>query len=751
MILKNAVLKVIAADEADLGPSWRVPQRVVAIDRSEDALLLMPAYKSVEDRQENKEHWSAPKAYCLSGLEALLKEGRIATTFFNGPPEWSMTDEDYLALGGDEKSNTRKRQLAIRDRTKEVIDYTLGERDIEGFCLLSPEVKSKVVEKAAKRFNKGKSTIYSNLHRYMASGGVTNSLIPDFKSRGGKGKTRKQNKKLGRIPQRVKDGRSDELGYLLTDEDKGRLKTGYALCAFGKVSLDQAYLRTMLLFWSQTDEKGEVSLLPNEKRPTKRQFGTWGKQGMGMPMGGLFRTAFKGAVRSEKAQNVGQVAEIDATKTDLYLRSLYSPTRVLPPMSRTTIVEQRSTAILGFYIGHEHASSWTALEAFLCAAMDKSELCARFDIEIAPGDWPGMIPQRLVGDGGEVKSKNGFDSLHAMGVHTTITMSYTPEIKGTVEGQHSADQAKSDHLLEGSTKGRARERGEEHASQNARFNYFEYMQFYLANAIAHNNEEVPDRAPTMMKVEGVRPTRINILKWMREHNMTSEVYQPEAKVRAICLRPREATMTEKGIFIIDPLTGKQVVGVRYFSEVLHESKEYKRSLKKRVREKVFIRMDDTDLSRVWIQMESGLHVIPCVESDDDLRRLSTIADQAAYDEMERPHREANEEAAAQARAKAELKRLAVGAVAKARLDEAMAFSGQKAGSKKVAAEELRQNLKEEKEMMNQDATYSWRGSYSAAPEDPVREEVALPAEEDIYDIASMVAMGSLESVKQEEE
>jgi hypothetical protein len=162
-------------------------------------------------------------------------------------------------------------------------------------------------------------------------------------------------------------------------------------------------------------------------------------------------------------------------------------------------------------------------------------------------------------------------------------------------------------------------------------------------------------------------------------------------------------------------------------------------------------MDDTDLSRVWIQMESGLHVIPCVESDDDLRRLSTIADQAAYDEMERPHREANEEAAAQARAKAELKRLAVGAVAKARLDEAMAFSGQKAGSKKVAAEELRQNLKEEKEMMNQDATYSWRGSYSAAPEDPVREEVALPAEEDIYDIASMVAMGSLESVKQEEE
>lgn len=107
----------------------------------------------------------------------------------------------------------------------------------------------------------------------------------------------------------------------------------------------------------------------------------------------------------------GQIGVFDSTSTDLYLTSMWDRTKKLSPATRTLLLEQISTAILGWYVGFEKPSASVALQAILCGAESpeaKVEICKRYGVESIPEDWItglsrlGILADRLKFDGQQI-------------------------------------------------------------------------------------------------------------------------------------------------------------------------------------------------------------------------------------------------------------------------------------------------------------------------------------------------------------
>lgn len=261
-----------------------------------------------------------------------------------------------------------------------------------------PSLRDEILAKA-KEHKVSVPTVYSWLHRYLAGRECLNSLLPNTDRCGNPGQRKaKSGRRLGRKSRLAKAGRIETEGYVLKEGDPERLAQGYALVKPG-VTVRDAYLLTMGAFWSQSTqgERGHVenNLLPTHERPTQPQFEYWGRELHGDPlrrrMTGIDRWATSTLAVTGSAQDqvhaVGQVAMIDSTSTDVYLTSMMSRLRVLPPMHRTIVKDVRSTMLLGFYLGWEDPSSETSLQAILCAAAEH------------PAHYGMVVTSRLPDDG----------------------------------------------------------------------------------------------------------------------------------------------------------------------------------------------------------------------------------------------------------------------------------------------------------------------------------------------------------------
>jgi len=321
------------------------------------------------------------------------------------------------------------------------------------------------------------------------------------------------------------------------------------------------------------------------------------------------------------------MAMLDSTSSDVYLTSMLSRWKKLPPMHYTLLIDVRSTVVIGFYVGWESPSTWTAHQAILCGAESKVEICARFGITITDDDWPFLLSKLILADNGELKSQATTAAEEEFKFAVEYTRSWSGQSKSTVETQHHTMHKKLDHKIPGTTHGKRRERGKKHPALEALWNYAEYMHEFLLALIEYNNEEALHLAPMAMLMEGVRPTRINILKWMREKNMRADIPYDVTRLRAFTMPPTNAVMTKRGIRLLKPDGRSHIPDVRFYAPELQDSPQFKEAVAKNRGVNITIRQSETDMSRVWFALpDRGLTNIPNVSSDEDLKEMGTVVD-----------------------------------------------------------------------------------------------------------------------------
>lgn len=610
----------------------RKPHRVLLVDRPSDVASIIELAGLKNEAGRQFKYARGPKLVELSTLESALDDGRIVETTYDTPEHWSMLDDEYVAAGCNKKERTKREwRIAQRDERWSLLVPILKGKELREIARNVTSLRSRIVRQA-RATKRNAVTLYCLLNTWLASGGVKNSLIPNTHMRGGPGVSKVQSKKLGRKSRLELAGMTPDGTYVVKESDKEKLAVGYALRS-SSVDLNSAFVLTSSVYWATIGMDGKPVLLPPAQRPTFHQFRYWGKRlnetayrkrriGLGQPG----RTSTPGSTQDQVCA-VGQMAMFDSTTNDVYLTSIFSRMKKLPPLHISLLKEVRTTVIIGFYVGWSAPSTWTAHQAILCGAESKVDICARFGIHIEEKDWPSMLCKLILADNGELKSEATTAAEEEFRFSVEYTRSWSGQSKSAVETQHHTHHKELDHKLPGTTRGKRRERGEEHPALEALWNFYEYMREFLLMVIAYNNEEAPELAPSEMIMEGVRPTRINILNWMLERNMRADLPYDLNRLRAFTLPQTSAVMTKRGIRLLMPDGRSHMPGIRFYSPALEGCPQFRDAVAQDKAISIKIRLAETDTRRVWFALPGqGLTGIPNVASDDDMKEKATVID-----------------------------------------------------------------------------------------------------------------------------
>lgn len=620
-----------------------VPHRILHIDACHGCIWCIALPHARKGRPAG--YVRGPSALEMDAILAAIDGGEIAQAAYEPPRHWAMTDADYLADHLPDTELARRANRIQRRKQAWAIVAPIVKNHALVDLLQDAALKRSLILRRARECERTVPTVYRLLHVYWANGSVVNGLMPMTCRCGAPGVERHPRRPVGRPPMRLATQPDAPRQRILTDDDKRHMGQAYALTNQG-VTIGYAFAQMNNAFYSDpevgADGNPHFVLHPTYERPTRRQFHYWGPKLVNVPefrkQNGLpeirMKQFHRGGSSRELAEAVGESAPFDATSADAYLTSLFDRQAKLSPPTRSIIIEQRSEVILAPLVNWEHPSGSTFLQAVLLGASDKVALCARYGITIGPDDWPGLLCRKYFTDNGEARTAEALEAAEQLGFDFEFAPSYKGAAKGDVESQHHADHKHLDHLLPGTTRGRQRERGEQHAALSALWNYDEYMREYLLLCIAHNHTEVPALAPTEMLVAGIRPTRINILKWFISHGQRADVPFDLDMLRAWTLPTFDAVIQRNGIFLNYPGTRVRIHELRFMCDALRSDPRFIKAGKTGRVIPTQVRFQGENLAELWLPQASGLLRVPNVSSDRYLLDHATLADLAQHRESE---------------------------------------------------------------------------------------------------------------------
>lgn len=588
--------------------------------------------------------FAIPYSVCAGWKEA----HRIYAVQVEESPALQLSDNNLLDSAIKGRKDRVVRDLRQRDERYEVVKTILHPGESRTGILTASEVLSNTGElrarilRASKTHGVTRTTARHLLHLFWAGGSQLNALMPRFDRCGLRGHPKTSQKKLGRPSRLFKSGATTNPGFVLDEHAKNCIAWGYTLVNRER-TLRDAYLLMSSRYWADHSIKPDgtvvATLHPEDQRPTLPQFLYWGrklakktvKEALLGPTKYRQASEAHGGSAQDLVCMAGQLGQFDGTSTDLYLCSLSSRLKKLPAMTRSILKDVRSDLIVGIYTGWDAPSPATALKVLQNAVDDKVSFCARFGITITADDWPSFLPRTILADNGELKGEKPTEAERQFGFGIEYAPVHRGDRKGVIETQHHTDHKKLDHKLPGTTKGKRRDRGEEHPVVHALLNYYEYMCELIRHVLDHNNvEEVPELAPVEMLMADppIKPTRINIYRWLKAKNMVAEVPVDVAAFRAFTLPDWSAVLHKNGVYLVADLLGRRtrVARLRYSSKALIAT-----GLMSKVKQsgspiEVTVKFDQEDLSKAWLVTPQGLIAMTLQVKDHTFAKKFTLTE-----------------------------------------------------------------------------------------------------------------------------
>lgn len=624
------------------------PMRVVALDVPNDQVWLSELRRQNSAKPSRmKTYFRAPRAFTLSEVRNQVEDFKLIKAKAGGR-ELLDTPDDAIISAAQTGRERRQFEKMIRDRNRRwtdlspVLSGSIDSNKPRTFLqmMADPQLPKQIADRAAE-LGKAPSTLYSLLHQYWAMGSRKNSLCTNLCRCGCPGQAKPQSLKLGRTSRLHKAGLAGP-GFTLTDEEKKKLGWGYTLISKTVPAKDAFHLASGA-FWAdrEVDSNGRETavLWPKDRRPTFGQFMYWGRKlnkeksvrrmVLGEAMWDM-KTGTRAGSLQDQVGAVAQLAYFDSTSTDVYLTSVRSRLTKLPPMIRLILKDARSEVIYGLYCGWEPPSPQTVLMAILNGCDSKVAYCERFGITITEEDWPSFLASTHQTDNGEGKAARITEAEQQFGFSVEYVQAGRGDKKGGIESQHHADHKSLDHKLSGTTHGRRHKRGEKLPVTDALWNYHEYMHELILEILEENNKEALELAPTAMLKEEplLRPTRLNIFKWLRRKGLTAELPCNVDAMRAFLLPDHQAIIRKNGVYLMAEIHGRMQIipKLRYSSSELVATGVLARVKLTDRAERTCIKLREDDLSSAWMATKNGMIPLKLTGSDTLLRDRMCLKD-----------------------------------------------------------------------------------------------------------------------------
>ena len=416
--------------------------------------------------------------------------------------------------------------------------------------------RADILRNAIARNGVEKSYLYKLLDRYWRSGKTKNAFIPTYYKSGARGKQRDSYKK--QTCSSLSDAR---IGKALTDEDRKNFATvinRYYLSR-EKISLKTTYEKLLQDFYTIKSDDGKLKLLALSEIPSYRQFYYWyGKN--------------RDTVAEQKKRNgentfnlngrsvlgksdfgmmgPGSQYQIDATVGDIYLVSQFDRSNIIGRPVIYFVIDAFSRMVTGVGVGLEGPSWASAMTAIANMAANKVEYCKQYGIEIDVNEWPcHHVPASLLGDRGEMESKNADNLANILGIRIVNAPPYRADLKGIVEQHFRTLNTNSVALLPGSVKPDMSKRGGKDYRLDATLDIRQFTQIVIKCVLYYNNHHYMDyfEKTEAMIADRVEAIPVKLWDWgIRSYSGALRSF-PEEVVKFAVMPSANATVTAKGI------------------------------------------------------------------------------------------------------------------------------------------------------------------------------------------------------------
>jgi hypothetical protein len=519
--------------------------RVLATYPETDLIVLF----KLEHESSTKLH--RPIATFFSGFAAAINCKAIHAETIETPP--------YLLVGEESLPQNRRQK---RDKRLRHIQPLVTDRNfLQEFAL---SLRSTHVSDRAKEIGVDVQTLYRLLNSYWRHGQTANALLPKSAKQGAPRLQRQSGEKKRGKPVTSHTGliRMNP-GINITAYDKKLiLKGAKKFLLIGEHrSYRSAWEKTIAHYYAE-----EVLAAAQDERfaniPNYRQFCYWVKILIDEDKLIRGRTTTSDYLRNKRglhgsatdhAKLPGSCFEIDATVADVHLVAEFDRSKVLGRPTIYSVVDVASRMIVGIHVSLEHASWRAAKQALLNAFSPKPVYCLRYDIVISEEVWPcHHLPESLLCDRGELAGLAPEQLLVPI-TQLSITPPYRPDMKAIVERRFGLFNTELLHELPGSTKGRARTRGEPDPRLQSQLTIHEFTTLLIDEVLQQNQsicETLASQSPLLIQ-NGLAPTPLNYWNIHRQTNRTAFKVADPNKLTAELLYPVEVSMTGQGIRLND--------------------------------------------------------------------------------------------------------------------------------------------------------------------------------------------------------
>ena len=421
----------------------------------------------------------------------------------------------------------------------------------------SDEVESKLTKK----------TVYKYLKRYWQRGKNANALLPDYRNSGGKGKQKVAGDvKRGR-PRKYANDPEIGIGINVTEETKMTFRV--AISQFyhtsKKRSLVAAYEKMIQEYYSEDDLSNYDSLhgsVPMQDRiPTLRQFKYWYESEHGQDIEKKISTRigkreylqnYRPITGNSTAEVIGPGAryQVDATVGDVYLVSSYNRKWIIGRPVIYVVIDVFSRMITGVYVGLEGPSWLGMMMALANMAMEKTEYCRQYEVDISEDDWPcHHLPDAILGDRGELISTNASITAQNLNIKIENAAPFRPDWKGIVERRFRIINEKVKPFVPGAVDIDFNQRGGHDYRLDSKLDLDQFTRIIINMVLHHNNQHMLKDYPRTVEMiaDEVLPIPAQLWKWGIIH-CSGRLRTLDPDLIKLNLMPRgNATITEKGI------------------------------------------------------------------------------------------------------------------------------------------------------------------------------------------------------------
>lgn len=405
------------------------------------------------------------------------------------------------------------------------------------------------------------NNLYPYLAKYWKRGKTPNAFLPDYRNCGRSRNYEKGGyKKLGRPAQS-----GHGFGKVLQEEDFHNFDKAirkYYLTR-KEMTFQSAYERLLADFYTvkSTDQQGGVSLqlLPEDEIPSISQFRYWYQKNKNLKTeiqkrkGDTKYNLTSQSVLGKSDYGLmgpGSQYQIDATVGDIYLVSQFDRSNIIGRPVMYFVIDAFSRMVTGMYVGLEGPSWVGAMMAIANAASDKTTYCREYGINITGEEWPcHHIPSAILGDRGEMESRNADNLVSMLGIRVENTPPYRADLKGIIEQHFRTINTNATIMLPGRVKPDMAERGGKDYRLDAKLDIRQFTAVIIKCVLYYNNSHYMDsfeKSRQMMEA-GVEAVPVKLWNWGIRYCSGALRVMSEEKVRLALMPTDNATVTSQGI------------------------------------------------------------------------------------------------------------------------------------------------------------------------------------------------------------